>query len=282
MRPYYGALGTRAGRGAVVFGVREWGRVGWAFVVIEAKCLLFPLLILFGLALTRRFGVPGVARYDTMLVYCLLIQWALVRRGMETVSELRAICVFHALGLILEIHRTSIGAWSYPDPGRLRLGAVPLFSGFMYAGVASYLLQAWRRFDLRFERLPAPWIGVPLAVGSYLSFFFVRGARIALIGLILLAFVRTWVFFTVAGRTLRMPLGLAFGLIGGAVWIGENLGTFFYGWRYADQANGWRMVAGTKAAAWFLLIVVGFTVMERFKTWERGGRRALRPGFQSE
>ncbi len=249
--------------------MREWGRILWAFVVIEAKCLLFPLLIVLGLAATQRFSIPGVARYDLMLVYCLAIQWALVRRGMETVSELRAVCVFHALGLILEIHRTSIGAWTYPDPGLLRIGTVPLFSGFMYASVASYLLQAWRRFDLEFVGLPKPWVGVALSVAAYGSFFAMRGARITLIALILLSLWRAWVSFAVAGRRLRMPLGLAFGCISGAVWVGENLGTFFNGWRYPHQAHGWQPVEGTKAAAWFLLVVVGFNIMERFKAWER-------------
>ena len=238
------------------------------FLVLELKCLVFPLAILAALATTERFPVPGVARYDAMLVFCLLVQWALVHRGMETLSELRAVCLFHLLGLALEIQRTSVGAWTYPAPGLLRFGRVPLFSGFMYAGVASYLLQAWRRFGLSFDRLPSAWARVALALASYLSFFVLSQARTALIATIVLAYVPTRVSFTVIERRLWMPLGLAFALIGGVVWVGENAGTFLGAWRYPSQEEGWRMVQASKAGAWLLLVVVGFTIVERFKAWE--------------
>lgn len=203
-----------------------------------------------------------------MLVYCVLIQWAMVHRGMETRSELRAICVFHLLGLVLEVQRTSVGAWSYPDPGLLRIGRVPLFSGFMYAGVASYLLQAWRRFELSFHRLPPFVAMIALAIAACGSFFVLPESRTALIVAIVLTYLPARVSFNVAENRLWMPLGLAFVLICGAVWVGENAGTFLGAWRYPGQANGWQPVEGSKAAAWFLLVVVGFTVVEAFKRGE--------------
>lgn len=247
--------------------MREWGKTWLAFGVIEGKCLLFPLAILAGLAFTQAVQIPFVARYDAMLLYCVAIQWWMVRRGMETTSELRAVCVFHILGLALELERTSRGAWSYPDPGLLRIGPVPLFSGFMYASIASYILQAWRRFDLSFERLPSAWISAPLAIAGYLSFFIARESRYLLIALILLSLWRAKVFFSVRTQRFSMPLGVSFAGIGVAIWIGENAGTYLGAWRYPHQMQQWHPVEGTKAAAWFLLVVVGFLIIERYKAW---------------
>ena len=248
--------------------MRNWVKTLAWFVLIEVKCLFFPLAILFGLAVTKAFPLPDVGRYDVMLVYCVALQGIMVRRGMETPRELWAVGAFHLLGLALELQRTAAGAWSYPDPGLLRIGRVPLFSGFMYAGVASYLLQAWRRFDLGFERLPPVAIGIALAVAAYASFFVLPESRAALIALILLLYARTGVRFTVEGGRYGMPLALAFALIGGAIWVGENAGTFLGAWRYPHQAARWRPVEGGKAAAWLLLVVVGFTVVERSKVWQ--------------
>ena len=253
----------------------NWARTLAWFVLIEVKCLLFPLAILFGLAVTRAFPLPGVGRYDVMLVYCIGLQWAMVRRGMETPRELWAVGAFHVLGLLLELQRTAAGAWSYPDPGLLRIGRVPLFSGFMYAGVASYLLQAWRRFGLGFDRLPPATLAIALAVLAYASFFLPSVSRSVLIALILLLYARTHVRFTVEGERYGMPLALAFALIGGAIWVGENAGTFLGAWRYPHQAAGWRPVEGGKAAAWLLLVVVGFTIVERSKAWAKA--RPLTP-----
>ena len=253
--------------------MRKWAKTLAWFVLIEVKCLFFPLAILFGLAVTQAFPIPGVGRYDVMLVYCVGLQAAMVRRGMETPRELWAVGAFHGLGLLLEFQRTAAGAWSYPDPGLLRIGRVPLFSGFMYAGVASYLLQAWRRFGLGFDRLPPAALGIALAVAAYASFFVPVVGRPALIALILLVYARTGVRFTVEGERYRMPLALAFALVGGAIWVGENAGTFLGAWRYPHQAAGWRPVEGGKAAAWLLLVVVGFTVVERSKAWKPSRKR---------
>jgi uncharacterized membrane protein YoaT (DUF817 family) len=47
---------------------------------------------------------------------------------------------------------------------------VPLYSGFMYASVASYLCQAWRRIKVELVNWPPFIIVVPLAAAIYLNF----------------------------------------------------------------------------------------------------------------
>ncbi len=80
----------------------------------------------------------------------------MVWTGLETRDELKAISLFHLLGIGLELFKTSksIGSWSYPDFAYTKLWGVPLFSGFMYASVGSYIIQAWRLFDLKIIHHP--------------------------------------------------------------------------------------------------------------------------------
>ena len=37
----------------------------------------------------------------------------------------------------MEVFKTEAGSWTYPEDNLLRIGGVPLFSGFMYAAVGS-------------------------------------------------------------------------------------------------------------------------------------------------
>lgn len=57
-----------------------------------------------------------------------------------------------ALAIQAAMFKTSAGSWIYPEPNLLRIGGVPLFSGFMYAAVGSYIARVWRIFDFRFSR----------------------------------------------------------------------------------------------------------------------------------
>ena len=65
----------------------------------------------------------------------------------------------------MEIFKTSVGSWIYPEPSLLRIGGVPLFTGFMYAAIGSYIARCWRLFDFRFTRPPAA-VGAVAAGGS--------------------------------------------------------------------------------------------------------------------
>jgi uncharacterized membrane protein YoaT (DUF817 family) len=67
------------------------------------------------------------------------------------------ILVFHVVGTVMEIFKTAHGSWLYPEPSLLRMSGVPLFTGFMYACVGSYIARAWRLFDITFIRYPPFW-----------------------------------------------------------------------------------------------------------------------------
>jgi len=74
------------------------------------------------------------------------------------------------IGLALEVFKVRTGSWAYPDAGVVRVGGVPVFSGFMYASVGSYICQAFRRLDLHVGGFRW-WPVSLLAVAAYLNFF---------------------------------------------------------------------------------------------------------------
>ncbi|MBU5233838.1 DUF817 domain-containing protein, partial [Vibrio cholerae] len=76
---------------------------------------------------------------------------------------------------------------------------VPLYSGFMYASVASYICQAWRRLHLQMYHWPKAIFVIPLGAMIYFNFFthhFLYDFRWFLTLLLFIVFFRTFVEFS--------------------------------------------------------------------------------------
>lgn len=247
-----------------------------AFAWHQAWSCLFAGIIFAALFLTRRLDGTWLARYDLMLGLCLAVQWALWRTRLESAAELKVVTVFHLLGLALEIWKVRLGSWSYPGPGWTKVLGVPLYSGFMYAAIGSYMCQAWRRLGLRMERWPPDAAVAAVAIAIYLNFFlnrFLPDARWLLFPAVALVFLRTRVVFVCNGPERRMPLVLSFALIALFVWFAENLGTLVDAWRYPHQHPGrWRAVHLQKLSSWTLLVIVSLVLVAWLK--ERTRRSA--------
>ena len=198
------------------------------------------------------------------------MQIILVRLKWETWDELKAICFFHLAGLALELFKTRMGSWSYPEYAYTKLfGLVPLYSGFMYASVASYLCQAWRRLDVVLLRPPRlRWSGL-VVIGIYANFFThqmgLPDMRWWLTALAFLVFYRTWVTYRVKEQAYRMPVFLSFILIGFFIYLAENIATFFGAWKYPNQQHSWTMVHPSKFSSWFLLVIFSFILVAFLK-----------------
>ncbi|WP_445293270.1 DUF817 domain-containing protein [Cohnella sp. 56] len=252
------------GRGRVRHAFAQLVRFGWQ----QALSCVFPVVIFSSLALTQLVPLPWIPRYDWLLVICLSMQAWMLRTGLETRDELKVITVFHLIGLALELFKVHMGSWAYPEAGWSKIGGVPLYSGFMYASVASYLCQAWRRLAVELVRWPSFWLVAPLAAAIYLNFFvhhYWIDIRWWLSALVLLVFWRTWVTFEVGRQRYRMPLALSFVLIGFFIWIAENVATFFGAWQYPDQSASWRFVHFGKVSSWLLLVIVSFLIVATLK-----------------
>lgn len=239
-------------------------RFGWT----QALCCLFPVVIFAAMALTKFVHIPYVPRYDLILLICVAMQAAMVLGKLETTDELKVITVFHLIGLGLELFKVHVGSWSYPGEGWTKIGGVPLYSGFMYASVASYICQAWRRFDLRFARWPNPYVTAGLAVAIYANFFtnhYIADLRWWLLLALAVVFFRSMAEFRVGSRPVRMPLLLSFALIAFFIWVAENFSTFMGAWTYPNQEERWTLVHWGKISSWFLLVIISVIIVAQLK-----------------
>jgi uncharacterized membrane protein YoaT (DUF817 family) len=190
----------------------------------------------------------------------------------ESWREVKVIFLFHVLGLLLELFKThpAIGSWSYPEFGYLKIATVPLYSGFMYAAVGSYISQSWRQFDLKINNYPKPLVPIVLAILIYVNFFthhFVWDFRWLLAALVVVVFWKTSVRFLVTQRIRRMPLVLSFVLIAFFIWIAENISTLLGAWKYPDQLITWTAVSMHKIGSWSLLVIISFILIMHLKRW---------------
>ncbi|WP_448627481.1 DUF817 domain-containing protein [Geodermatophilus sp. URMC 64] len=245
--------------------MRQLLRFGW----VEAQCCLFAALFFLGLALVRLVPLP-IDPADALLVWCLGVTLVLWLVRWETGREVAVIFGFHLVGLALELFKVRQGSWSYPDTGLATVGDVPLYSGFMYAAVGSYVCQAWRRLDLRITAYRARSTAAVAGL-VYLNFFtshVMWDARLVLAAALLLVTRRTWVHFTVGAHRYAMPLALSFGLIGFFLWAAENAATFLRAWQYPSQESVWTLVHPAKLGSWSLLVVVSIVLVAAVKAYE--------------
>jgi uncharacterized membrane protein YoaT (DUF817 family) len=240
------------------------------FGIKEARACLFVGLFFAAIFLMPRAGLFGIPRYDVLLVVAVAIQLWMVRVKLETWDELKAVCLFHAVGFALEVFKVSgsIQSWSYPDFGYTKILGVPLFSGFMYAAIGSYLVQAWRLLDMRIRHHPPYWMATAIAILIYVNFFthhYIGDYRWYLAACALGLYSRTTVVFRPLDRDRRMPLMLGFVLTGFFIWMAENIGTFWGVWRYPNQLGAWSAVHISKWSSWSLLVIMTFTIVASLK-----------------
>lgn len=241
------------------------------FLVFGAKqawaCIFGATLLV--LLLAARLWYPDdavLARNDLLTIAAVVLQIVLVATRLETGRELWVIVLFHLVGTGMELFKTDVGSWSYETEGVLRIGAVPLFSGFLYASVGSYMVRIHRLFDLRFVGWPRRWLTGVVALLIYVNFFshhYLPDARWLLLAAVAVLWARSTMVYRVHRGAHRMPVLLAFGLVALFIWFAENIATYSGAWLYPDQVAGWQMVSVSKLVSWFLLMIVSVVLV----TW---------------
>ncbi|GAB5388115.1 MAG: DUF817 domain-containing protein [Alphaproteobacteria bacterium] len=236
------------------------------FGLKQAWACLFGGAMLLGLIATHLFWQEEWAmhRYDALLIYAIFLQVLFLATGLESWREARVILLFHLTGTMMEIFKVHAGSWSYPGEAVAMIYGVPLFSGFMYAAVGSYMARVIRIFDMRFAPYPPYWMTVALAVAIYCNFFahhFIVDLRYVLFAATIILFWRTRIWFSVTqNRRLWMPLPIAALLSSFFLWLAENIGTMTSTWIYAGQLSG-QMVSLHKMGSWYLLLYVSFVTV---------------------
>jgi uncharacterized membrane protein YoaT (DUF817 family) len=238
----------------LLFGFKQ----GWA-------CLFGGLMLALLLA-THLFYPDNAAlsRYDFLTLAAVAIQLGMLAFRLETLGEAKVILAFHIVGTVMELFKTAHGSWLYPEDSILRIGAVPMFSGFMYAAVGSYIARVWRIFNFQFTAYPNPRWAALLAIAIYINFFahhWLPDIRYALFAAMGLLFWRTRLTFTVWREPRWMPLLIGWLLVALFIWFAENIGTFARAWSYPGQEDSWEMVSIGKLGAWYLLMYISFILV---------------------
>ena len=240
----------------VVFGLKQ----AWA-------CVFGAVMLV--LLVTARVLYPDdapLARADALVLAAVAVQVAMLALRLESLREMGVIALFHLVGTAMEVFKTAVGSWAYETDGLLRIGEVPLYTGFMYAAVGSYMVRVMRLFDLRFTRYPPLLATAALAAAIYANFFthhYLPDARWVLLAATLLLYGRCAMSLRVHRRApwRRMPVIAAFLGVAGLLWIAENVGTAAGAWIYPHQRAGWELVPASKLVSWLLLMMVSVVLV---------------------
>jgi uncharacterized membrane protein YoaT (DUF817 family) len=247
--------------------IRYWASSLWTFAYKQAWSALFGILMLTAISFTAYVHLPVLSRYDWLFIIAICIQAFMFFTKLEKLHEVITIIQFHLVGLGMELFKTSdqIASWQYPGSAIFQLGNVPLFSGFMYAAVGSYIARAWRVFELEFVNYPNRFATVALAFAIYANFFthhFVFDLRYVLFAGVVVLYGRTWVKYRVNQTIRRMPLILSFFLIAVFILIAENISTYTRTWLYPSQLIRWRPVSIHKLGSWLLLMIISVIMVD--------------------
>jgi uncharacterized membrane protein YoaT (DUF817 family) len=236
------------------FGVKQ----GWA-------CLFGGIAVALMIATYRFYPAAApLPRYDLLFLCMIAVQIALLAGRLETWEEAKVVLIYHVVGTLMEIFKTKVGSWIYPEPNFFRIGGVPLFTGFMYSCIGSYLCRVWRLFDFRFTDHPRRAHLIVLSLAIYANFFadhYGIDLRLLLLVAAVLLFGRTTIYFKVWHEDRSMPLLLGLVLVSLFIWLSENVGTYTKTWLYPSQQHGWSMVSLSKLGSWFLLLIISYTLV---------------------
>lgn len=226
-----------------------------------AWACLFAGLMLIAIIMTSMFWPDEwFARYDFLVLFAVVVQVVLLVLKMETPAEAKVILLFHITGTVMEVFKLNVGSWSYPEAGVLKIGGVPLFSGFMYASVGSFIARAIRIFDMRFLAYPKFGYSVILAVLIYANFFthhFGPDVRYVLFLFTAILYWKTRVTFAPFGVMRWMPMLMAAFLSSLFLYLAENIGTLTGTWLYSGTVV-FSFASLGKLGSWYLLLFVSF------------------------
>ena len=212
------------------------------------------------------YPFEALHRYDFIFLAAIFIQCVLLLLKLESPREAMVIIVFHIVATIMELFKTSeaIASWHYPEDYWFGIGNVPLFTGFMYSAVGSYIARVWRIFEFQYAHYPPVPITIFLVTLIYINFFshhFIVDIRWLILVVTIGMFWRTTVYYRIIKTHRSMPLLLGWLLVALFIWFAENLATFANIWIYPNQEEEWSMVPIAKLSSWYLLMMLSFVLV---------------------
>lgn len=261
----------------------------WLFFIANLYASYFGSFLLLIFLVTEIFPTTFISRFDFIFLSAIAFQVCALIFRLESPKEFFVIIIFHILATGMELFKTNpeIGSWTYPnvENSLFVLGTVPLFSGFLYSAIGSYISRAFVFLRLSYEQFPSfvhLWI---LALLIYVNFFthhFFYDIRYLLFAYIFFIFFKTKVRFRVYKKERTMPFLLTVFLTAFFVWIAENISTFTNIWLYPNQMEYWQLVSFSKMGSWFLLLILSFALVSliyrnRFNFIVSNGTKHERP-----
>ncbi|WP_224813962.1 DUF817 domain-containing protein [Hasllibacter sp. MH4015] len=242
-----------------------WLAEGFMFLAKLLWSALFAVLILGAIIISRLIWQHDwvLARYDALVIFVVATQILFLVTRLESWEEAKVIFLFHVTGTVMEIFKLAQGSWDYPEQGILEIGGVPLFTGFMYAAVGSFIARAIRIFHMQFAPYPAFPLTFALALAIYVNFFthhYVWDIRWVLFAATIALYWRTRIWFFPARRPRWVPLPAAAAFAALLLWVAENVGTLTQTWAYPGQ-GAFQLVNIAKFGSWYLLLYVSFVTV---------------------
>lgn len=240
----------------------------WYFFLASLRASYFGVLLLGTFLLTQVVDIPFISRYDFIFLVAVCFQIFMLLFRLERAKEFFVIIIFHILATGMELFKTNpnIGSWAYPGLGDsiFIIATVPLFAGFLYSAVGSYISRAFIFLRLRYENFPAYfhlWILAPIIYLNFFTHHFFYDVRYVLFAYILVIFFKTKIHFQTHKKMYNMPFLLAAFLTAVFVWVAENISTFSKIWIYPNQEEYWHLVSLNKIGSWFLLLILSFALV---------------------
>ncbi len=233
------------------------------------KSSLFGILFFLCFGFGKYITSFGLMLADFMFISVIVIQIILIATRYESWKECRIILIYHFLGFVMEAFKThpSIWSWHYQYMGFFTILNVPLYSGFMYSAIGSFLFQAMHRLRLQFEHFPKFSIALLIVSLIYINFFthhFIYDIRYFLLIIIIAITYKTYTYFMLNGEKYRMHTLLNLFLAASCIWIAENIATFLGVWLYPNQEWGWSPVSIHKILSRFLLFILSAVIVSYF------------------
>jgi uncharacterized membrane protein YoaT (DUF817 family) len=239
----------------------------WLFGIKQAYACLFGGFLLLVMVVTSYwYPLESIHRYDFIFIAAIVFQLLMLVTKLETLREAMVIVVFHLVATLMELFKTSdaIGSWYYPEDYIFGIGNVPLFTGFMYSAVGSYIARVWRIFEFEYDHYPARAVTIILVSLIYINFFthhYIWDFRWVLLAATVFYFYRTTIYFKIIKTHRHMPILIGWFLVALFIWFAENIATYANIWIYPNQSSEWQMVPIAKLSSWYMLMLLSFVLV---------------------
>lgn len=255
--------------------MKEYLKESYQFLLKNFLSAIYGILFVVIIFIWKKIQIGSLSQLDTIFITIVVLQVCLLLFKVESKRDFFTIMIFHLLATFMELFKTSpwISSWQYPGVTQsiFHIYNVPLFTGFMYSAVGSYISRAQEFLNLIYTGYPKQkyvWILCALIYINFFMHHFIFDFRIFLIVWSIILYWKTKVKYQVYKKVRHMHFLLTAFLTAIVIWLVENISTFQQVWLYPDQVESWHLVSFSKVTAWYLLLIVSFGVISSLKKFK--------------